>query len=348
MTEAMIFLKKGINYLKQGIIDKAEEEFSKAVQIDPNLGIENEMIENLDYNIKSNVRNMLAEAHYLEYQAYIIMKEEIKPEELEKKVKNCETALYLGLQADKEIAAHAFLASDYGYLNRKSDLISHIEKAISLDSKRGFNFFNENPLIPTLLIKLDLAYCIEAQSIEKELGIDVAITYLKEKLKLVSTVPHALMPRVLLELGNLYLKKSNNDLASILFKKVIKCKDKIYSEKFDEIILEIIEKDIEEAKRNLKMIEGKREKNKCFIATAVYQNPHHPEVQMLVNFRDNFLMQNNLGRLFVFFYYRVSPFISSAIIKSKLAKHFTKLIILKPIIWFVRWYSYSHKTSNGI
>jgi len=41
----------------------------------------------------------------------------------------------------------------------------------------------------------------------------------------------------------------------------------------------------------------------CFIATVVYDDINAPEVQVLRNYRGNVLMENNLGRKLVDFYY---------------------------------------------
>ena len=45
----------------------------------------------------------------------------------------------------------------------------------------------------------------------------------------------------------------------------------------------------------------------CYIATMAYGDYDHPQVLILRNFRDNILLPNYLGRLFVRFYYWISP-----------------------------------------
>jgi hypothetical protein len=47
--------------------------------------------------------------------------------------------------------------------------------------------------------------------------------------------------------------------------------------------------------------------NGCFIATAAYGHYSAPQVQALREFRDHYLMTNNLGRAFVSWYYRYGP-----------------------------------------
>jgi hypothetical protein len=45
----------------------------------------------------------------------------------------------------------------------------------------------------------------------------------------------------------------------------------------------------------------------CFVATAVYGDPMHPNVVLLQHFRDKHLEPNAAGRLFIRWYYRVGP-----------------------------------------
>ncbi|MDI6787026.1 MAG: hypothetical protein QME51_01480 [Planctomycetota bacterium] len=54
----------------------------------------------------------------------------------------------------------------------------------------------------------------------------------------------------------------------------------------------------------------------CFIATAVYGSETHPDVLVLRNFRDNYLLTNKPGRAFVRIYYKFSPPVAGFLKKS--------------------------------
>lgn len=55
---------------------------------------------------------------------------------------------------------------------------------------------------------------------------------------------------------------------------------------------------------------------RCFIATAAFSSPFSDEVTALRNYRDEVLIKTIIGRIFVSFYYLVSPSIASKISKS--------------------------------
>ncbi|MGB5924924.1 MAG: CFI-box-CTERM domain-containing protein [Dehalococcoidia bacterium] len=61
----------------------------------------------------------------------------------------------------------------------------------------------------------------------------------------------------------------------------------------------------------------------CFIATVAYSTPMAKEIQILREFRDEYLLTNPSGRAFVDFYYRVSP---------PIAEFITEHPSLKPIV----------------
>ena len=74
----------------------------------------------------------------------------------------------------------------------------------------------------------------------------------------------------------------------------------------------------------------------CFIATASYGNYFEPNVKVLRDFRDAYLLNNELGRIFVDFYYKYSPAIASQIAHSKVAKGFVRAM-LTPVVYGIKY-----------
>jgi hypothetical protein len=72
-------------------------------------------------------------------------------------------------------------------------------------------------------------------------------------------------------------------------------------------------------------------KSGCFIATAAYGSYLHPKVALLRAFRDGYLLTNPPGRLFVAFYYRVSPPLADLIARHESLRGATRLL-LAPVI----------------
>ena len=69
----------------------------------------------------------------------------------------------------------------------------------------------------------------------------------------------------------------------------------------------------------------------CFIATAAYESPLMPHVQILRAFRDRFLGQNRLGSFLVKAYYRYSPPMAHYITQHNNVKHMVRLGLL-PVV----------------
>jgi hypothetical protein len=73
----------------------------------------------------------------------------------------------------------------------------------------------------------------------------------------------------------------------------------------------------------------------CFIATAAFGSYRAPEVILLQKFRDRILLASAPGRLFVEFYYRVSPPIADFIGHYDSLKRATR-VALKPLIFSIQ------------
>lgn len=65
----------------------------------------------------------------------------------------------------------------------------------------------------------------------------------------------------------------------------------------------------------------------CFIATAAYGSPLAEEIDVLRNWRDDYLLQNGFGRIFVSAYYNLSPPIANNIRVSKVKAQITRKVI---------------------
>ncbi|MDH5184271.1 MAG: M6 family metalloprotease domain-containing protein [Gammaproteobacteria bacterium] len=72
---------------------------------------------------------------------------------------------------------------------------------------------------------------------------------------------------------------------------------------------------------------------RCFIATAAHGSPLAPQVELLRQFRDNYLLKVEPGRTFVALYYRYSPLFASMIHDSAVLRQMVRLLLL-PLIAF--------------
>ena len=75
---------------------------------------------------------------------------------------------------------------------------------------------------------------------------------------------------------------------------------------------------------------------KCFIATAAYGTPLHEDIEVLRDFRDEYLMTNPLGRGFVRVYYETSPPIAEVISEHEWLRTAVREGMVKPLVYIVR------------
>ena len=66
----------------------------------------------------------------------------------------------------------------------------------------------------------------------------------------------------------------------------------------------------------------------CFIATAAYGSLMEPHVKILRELRDRFLLESNIGKAFVNFYYKYSPPIADFIAKHEILRGTVRLGLL--------------------
>jgi hypothetical protein len=65
------------------------------------------------------------------------------------------------------------------------------------------------------------------------------------------------------------------------------------------------------------------ESSDCFIATAVYETPEHPDLDVFRDFRDNQLLTNSFGKWLVSVYYEIGPNLAKYIASQPKLKNFT-------------------------
>jgi len=73
-------------------------------------------------------------------------------------------------------------------------------------------------------------------------------------------------------------------------------------------------------------------KSGCFIATAAFENPNHPNIILLKSFRDNQLSRYCLGRFFIRLYYFISPPIAKIIARNDVIRSFVKNKIINNLV----------------
>lgn len=83
--------------------------------------------------------------------------------------------------------------------------------------------------------------------------------------------------------------------------------------------------------RSNKELERLQAESSCYIATACYGDYDAPEVLVFRQFRDNVLLKKELGKSFVSFYYRFSPYWAEKLKTRQKINGLVKKLVLNPI-----------------
>jgi hypothetical protein len=82
------------------------------------------------------------------------------------------------------------------------------------------------------------------------------------------------------------------------------------------------------SKRGITISKGQKEsKSACFIATEVYGSYNTPQVFLLKEYRDKYLMASRLGTLFIKLYFLISPHIACWLKHRNRMKYLIKIIL---------------------
>lgn len=73
----------------------------------------------------------------------------------------------------------------------------------------------------------------------------------------------------------------------------------------------------------------------CFVATAAYKDPWHPDVIFLRSFRDHWLSHRRFGRILIRVYWRVGPLLAKPV-RQHPALSVISRFILRQVVFFIR------------
>jgi hypothetical protein len=259
-------------------------------------------------------------------------------------IEDFKKAIELGLPEDDEMFARLHLASGYAdvAVATKDELsveqlvasvpyleaLKHTEKAISIDRQGQYGFFSE-PLNRALLRPFDEFYNLTGLVLKDSEGIEPAVTYLQQKIGMLSYLPSTPLLLTTLTLGNLYLEKDQKENSAACYRNIVNSEPVLRG---DETRNEPAIR--REATEKLQQINSS--KSGCFVATVVYGSEEASEVIWLREFRDEILSHWVSGRVFIRAYNFCGPILSRIIVRSDFLKSVVRISILRPAISFTK------------
>lgn len=290
-----------------------------------------------DFFKESEALNHLANANLLSMQ-----------EKDEDAMKEFQLAIKFGLPRDREAYSRSMLGSIYFENNRFSEGIDEIEKSLFLDKEGNFGMYqNEDEMRLGFLSQCSAACILKLRQIKKESGLDSAIAFVQEKMNLVDYLPGKYMPGLHYELAQLYLGKAQEkydsgedepEVVNAAISSLKNCLDAEYDENSDTQLKyrQMAEEGLQNIEK-MKAEEGtKGKKGLCFIATAVYGSTNDPNVLLLKNYRDGYLIKYAIGNWLINRYYELSPYAAKIIKRSYVLRQIVKITFIDPIVSIIR------------
>lgn len=77
----------------------------------------------------------------------------------------------------------------------------------------------------------------------------------------------------------------------------------------------------------------------CFVATAAYENPHHPDVVFLRWYRDTILVKSTAGQQFIRSYWKIGPYFANIISPHPRIRFLVKVFLSKLVNLLRRLYA---------
>ncbi|MGB7001955.1 MAG: CFI-box-CTERM domain-containing protein [Halobacteriota archaeon] len=93
---------------------------------------------------------------------------------------------------------------------------------------------------------------------------------------------------------------------------------------------------VDELNEDNNCLENEWQCHGCFIATAAYGTPLHEDIDVLRDFRDVYLMTNQIGRAFTDIYYTTSPPIADVIRDNDGLRTIVRKGLVEPLVYLLR------------